>query len=197
MCASCRPKHATGTTRCCDVWASERPLDPMVTPCRTVTDVLPAATPRLRFREMTEADLPDIATLEIGGSRGATGWIEWNLNNYADHEFGLWIIETHSGEFVGDCGLTMQEVEGQWLVEAGWHVRSSLRRQGYAAEAAAAVREAAGDAGIDHLIAIIRPDNVASQGVAAKIGLALEREIHKNGGPALVFGADLTTSVGH
>ncbi len=141
---------------------------------------------------MTEADLPDIATLELGGSRGPTGWIEWNRSNYADHGFGLWIIETHSGEFVGDCGLTMQEVEGEWLVEAGWHVRSSLRRQGYAAEAAAAVVEAARGAGIDHLIAIIRPDNVASQGVAAKIGLALEREVHKNGGPALVFGADLT-----
>ena len=140
---------------------------------------------------MTEADLRDIATLEIGGSRGAKGWIEWNRRNYADHGFGLWVIETHSGEFVGDCGLTMQEVEGEWLVEAGWHVRSSLRRRGYAVEAAAAVLEAAGDAGIDHLIAIIRPDNVASQGVAAKIGLLLEREIHKNGGPALVFGADL------
>lgn len=141
---------------------------------------------------MTEADLPDIATLELGGSRGPAGWIEWSRSNYADHEFGLWIIETHSGEFVGDCGLTMQEVEGEWLVEVGWHVRPSLRRQGYGAEAAVSVREAARAAGINHLIAIIRPDNVASQGVAAKIGLALEREIQKNGGPGLVFGAVLT-----
>jgi RimJ/RimL family protein N-acetyltransferase len=78
---------------------------------------------------MTEADLPEIATLEIGGSRGPGGWIEWNCRNDNKHGFGLWIIETHSGEFVGDCGLTMQEVEGEWLVEAGWHVRSSLRRQ--------------------------------------------------------------------
>ena len=44
-----------------------------------------------------------------------------------EHGFGLWIIESHSGEFVGDCGLTMQEVEGEWFVEAGWHVRSGLR----------------------------------------------------------------------
>jgi hypothetical protein len=47
------------------------------------------------------------------------GWIEWNRRNYAEHGFGLWVIETHAGEFVGDCGLTMQEVEGTWLVEAG------------------------------------------------------------------------------
>ena len=44
-----------------------------------------------------------------------------------EHGFGLWIIESHSGEFVGDCGLTMQEVEGEWFVEAGWRVRSGLR----------------------------------------------------------------------
>jgi RimJ/RimL family protein N-acetyltransferase len=137
---------------------------------------------------MTETDLGDIATLEIGGSRGPAGWIEWNRRNYVEHGFGLWVIETHSGEFVGDCGLTMQEVEGTWMVEAGWHVRSHLRRQGYAAEAASAVRETARDAGIEHLVAIIRPDNLPSQGVAGKIGLALEREIHKNGGPAMVFG---------
>jgi len=141
---------------------------------------------------MTEADLPDVATLELGGSRGPQGWIEWNRRNYAEQGFGLWIVESHSGDFIGDCGLTMQEVDGRWLVESGWHVRSDLRRQGFAAEAAAAVRDAARDAGMDHLVAIIRPDNVASQGVAAKIGMVLEREVHKNGGPALVFGLHLT-----
>lgn len=140
---------------------------------------------------MTDADLSDFATLEISTVRGPEGWIEWNRRNYVEHGFGLWVIETHAGEFVGDCGLTMQEVEGTWLVEVGWHVHTPVRRQGYAAEAAGAVRVAAGDAGIEHLIAIIRPDNVASQRVATKIGLVLEREVQKNGAPALVFGADL------
>jgi RimJ/RimL family protein N-acetyltransferase len=140
---------------------------------------------------MCQADLPGIATLELGGSRGPAGWIDWNRRNYVEHGFGLWVIETHEEVFVGDCGLTMQEVDGTWHVEAGWHVASGLRRRGYATEAAGAVRAAARDAGIEHLIAIIRPDNVASQRVATKIGLALEREVHKNGGPALIFGAEL------
>ena len=143
---------------------------------------------------MTESDLPDIATLDLGGARGPAGWIEWNRRNYVEHGFGLWVIETHDGGFVGDCGLTMQEVEGDWMVEVGWHVQAPLRRQGYAAEAASAVRTAARDAGVEHLIAIIRPDNVASQGVARKIGLVLEREIHKNGREAMVFGAALHAS---
>lgn len=139
---------------------------------------------------MTEADLPAIATLQISTSRDAEGWIAWNQRNYREHGFGLWVIESHAGEFLGDCGLTMQEVEGEWLVEAGWHVRTAVRRQGYAAEAAGAVRRAARDLGVEHLIAIIRPDNLASQGVARKIGLSFEREVDKRG-PALIFGADL------
>lgn len=153
--------------------------------------VLPAPTPRLRFREMAKTDLTSIATLDIAGSRGAAGWIEWTLNNYEQHGFGLWVVETHAGDFVGDCGLTMQEVEGKQFVEAGWHVRSDLRRQGYATEAAHAVKEAARAADVGHLIAVIRPDNMPSQHVAVNIGLALEREVDKFGGPALIFGADL------
>lgn len=153
--------------------------------------MLPAATPRLRFREMTTADLPHIATLSIGGSRGPAGWIEWNRSNYTEHGFGLWIIESHSGDFIGDCGLTLQDVEGASLVESGWHIRSDLRRQGLAAEASTAVLDVARRSGVEHLIAIIRPDNVASIGVATKVGMVLEREIDKNGGPALVFGIDL------
>lgn len=153
--------------------------------------MLPGPTDRLRFRQMTAADRPLIAMLTLGGNADPEGWIAWNQRNYAEHGFGLWITETHAGEFVGDCGLTMQSVEDEWLVEVGWHVRPDLQRQGYAAEAGLAVRDAAREAGVAHLVAIIRPDNVASQGVAAKVGLALEREVHKNGGPALVFGADL------
>lgn len=139
----------------------------------------------------TRADLGDVASLEIGGTRGPEGWIDWTLRNYAEHGFGLWVVETHEGAFVGDCGLTLQEVEAEWLVETGWHVCSDLRRRGYAAEAAASVVEAAGAAGIEELTAIIRPDNFASQAVATKIGMSLERQVHKNGGPALVYGLRL------
>lgn len=155
--------------------------------------MMPAPTLRLRFREMTAGDLAEIATLETGGSRGPEGWIDWTLRSYEQHGFGLWVIETHAGDFVGDCGLTMQDVEGEQVVEVGWHVRTPLRRRGYASEAAVSVRAAARDAGVGHLVAIIRPSNLASQRVATKIGLALEREVHAHGGPALVFGADLAS----
>ena len=101
------------------------------------------------------------------------------------------MIETHDGQFVGDCGLTIQDIEGEPHIEVGYHVHLALRRQGFATEAAAQVRETARAAGVEHLVAIIRPENAPSQRVAMNIGLSLEREVTKNGGAALVFGAAL------
>jgi RimJ/RimL family protein N-acetyltransferase len=121
----------------------------------------------------------------------AERWIAWNIRNYAEHGFGLWVIETHDGELVGDCGLTIQDVEGEPFVEVGYHVKLELRSQGLATEAAAAVRAAARDAGIPYLVAIIRPENTPSQRVAQKIGLTLQRTAFKGGGDVLVFGAEL------
>ena len=42
----------------------------------------------------------------------ALDWITWNKNNYAEYNYGLWIIETADGDFVGDCGLTWQDAAG-------------------------------------------------------------------------------------
>jgi RimJ/RimL family protein N-acetyltransferase len=139
---------------------------------------------------MTRADLPDLAGLELG-SRTPEDWVAWNRRSYDELGFGLWVIETHAGEFVGDCGLTLQEVAGARLVEIGWHVATRHRRQGYAAEAAAAVRDAARDTGVEYLVAIVARDNLASQGVATRIGLVLEREVERRGARMLVYGADL------
>ena len=164
--------------------------------------VLPAPTPRLRFREMADDDLDEM-TAVLGAPdpvrptrrqrtrADAERWIAWNIQNYAEHGHGLWVVETHEGELVGDCGLTIQDVEGEPFVEVGYHVKLELRGQGLATEAAAAVRDAARDAGIPHLVAIIRPENTPSQRVAQKIGLTLQRTVFKNGGDALIFGADL------
>ena len=164
--------------------------------------MLPAPTPRLRFRLMEMSDLADVTAVLIAfdpmrGDRppstreDGVRWIEWQLRNYAEHDFGLWVVETHDGEFVGDCGLTMQDVEGTPHVEVGYHVMPHQRRRGYATEAATAVRDCAAAAGVEHLVALIRPDNTPSQGVARNLGMELERTAHVHGGDALVFGMRL------
>lgn len=83
--------------------------------------LLPRPTERLRFREMTTADLDEIAAMlgdpEVMAFYPApktraesAAWIERMQQRYAEHGHGLWITETHEGEFVGDCGLTWQSV---------------------------------------------------------------------------------------
>ncbi len=70
------------------------------------------------------------------------GWIERNMNRYKDNGFGLWAVcLKDTGEMIGDCGLTLQNIEGEMLPEIGYHIRKDQQRKGYAKEAAAAVRD--------------------------------------------------------
>jgi RimJ/RimL family protein N-acetyltransferase len=102
----------------------------------------------------------------------AAAWIEWNERNYAEHGYGLWIIETHAGDFVGDCGLTWQRVNWVGKLEVGYHVTPSWQGHGIATEAAAACRDFAHEhVEVRELVAIIHPDNRASERVAEKIGM--------------------------
>jgi RimJ/RimL family protein N-acetyltransferase len=123
----------------------------------------------------------------------ARAWIEWNTANYAQHGYGLWIIETLDGEFIGDCGLTWQDVNGRRELEVGYHVRAAAQGRGYATEAAAACRDFARAAvGAAKLVAIIHPANVASRRVAEKIGMAFVTEERSGAPPVrIVLGMDL------
>ncbi len=42
--------------------------------------------------------------------------------------------------------------------------------------------------GVEHLVALVRPENTPSQGVARKLGMEVERTAVVHGGDALVFG---------
>jgi RimJ/RimL family protein N-acetyltransferase len=161
-------------------------------------------TQRLILREMTSADLDDIAALLGDGyvmryyprpkTRGeAQGWIHWNQRLYRDHGFGLWAVELRStGEFVGDCGLTPQRVDDAEEIEVGYHVRASLQGNGYAIEAASAARDFARDRlGLHRLIAIINPANRPSQGVARKIGLEPEKHSTVHGRECVIYAGEL------
>ena len=46
-----------------------------------------------------------------------------------------------TSEMIGDCGLTMQLIDGQIKPEIGYHIRADMQRKGYAKEAAIAVRD--------------------------------------------------------
>lgn len=70
------------------------------------------------------------------------GWILKNIDRYRIFGFGLWaVVLKETGEMIGDCGLTMQNINGQIKPEIGYHIRKDHWRKGYAKEAAVAVRD--------------------------------------------------------
>jgi [ribosomal protein S5]-alanine N-acetyltransferase len=110
----------------------------------------------------------------------AEEWVRWTLGSYRDHGFGQWVaILKSSGEFVGQCGLTVQEVEGEEEVEIGYLFLRRFWGRGLATEAARAVRDHGFALGYRRLISIMDPANLPSRRVAEKTGLTLEKEVWK------------------
>ena len=110
-------------------------------------------TKRLLLRKMTAQDFdalcrvltdPDIMQHypSVFNETGVQNWINKNMERYRIFGFGLWAVcLKDTGEVIGDCGLTMQLVDGQIKPEIGYHIRKDHQRQGYAKEAALAVRD--------------------------------------------------------
>ena len=111
----------------------------------------------------------------------ARGWIDWQLNLYRDHGFGLWVLELkETDELVGQCGLTIQDVEGVDEIEIGYHISKAYWRQGLATEAASACRDFAFDVlGLERIVITTGVDNIPSQGVARKVGMSFAKDYIK------------------
>lgn len=110
-------------------------------------------TERLYLREMTENDfdalnkvLSDQSIMQhypyVFDRTRVKNWISRNMERYRIFGFGLWAVcLKETGEMIGDCGLTMQIIDGEIKPEIGYHIRADKHRKGYATEAAAAVRD--------------------------------------------------------
>lgn len=109
---------------------------------------------------------------------GTKRWLDWSLNNYAAYGFGLWaVILKETGEFLGDCGLTIQHIDGEDLPEIGYHIHRDHWRRGYAREAARAVRNwAFTHTEYPSLYSYMTAGNLASQATAASMGMRKIKE---------------------
>jgi [ribosomal protein S5]-alanine N-acetyltransferase len=151
-------------------------------------------TPRLILREFVPEDgdalariLSDPQTMRYYPApfdrAGVEGWIARNQRRYAADGHGLWAMELKSiGEMIGDCGVTLQEVDGERLSEIGYHLRRDLWGRGYATEAARACRDYGfAQLKMDFLISLIRPENQPSCRVAQRNGMTIWKETVRNG----------------
>ncbi len=113
------------------------------------------------------------------------GWIEWNLNNYKKYGFGLWaLVLKETGEMIGDCGITLQNIDGEELPEIGYHVHKKYWQRGLGKEAAQAVRDwAFTNTTYDTLYSYMKYTNIPSYKTAIANGMKKVKEYpdEKNG----------------
>jgi RimJ/RimL family protein N-acetyltransferase len=140
-------------------------------------------TPRLLLRELETDDLDLLAAL-LGDPQvmrfwprpltrdEAAEWIARQRQRYAQDGYGYWLaLERESGRAVGQAGLMECALDGASELGLGYIIAREHWRRGFATEAAAACLAHGREALRRRPIALIRPANRPSIGVALKLGL--------------------------
>jgi RimJ/RimL family protein N-acetyltransferase len=104
------------------------------------------------------------------------------VGHYKKYGFGLWaVIHKETNEILGQCGLTIQNINGNEYLEIGYHFKKKHWHNGYAVEAASGCKEHAFEKlNAEKVYSIIRENNLASQNVAKRIGMEKTNEIMKH-----------------
>jgi len=140
-------------------------------------------TPRLLLRELERDDLDLLAAL-LGDPQvmrywprpltrdESAEWIARQRQRYAQDGYGYWLaLERESGRAVGQAGLMECELDGVSELGLGYIIAREQWRRGFASEAAAACLAHGLDVLRRRPLALIRPQNLPSIGVALKLGL--------------------------
>lgn len=152
-------------------------------------------TSRLSIRAIDDSDLPFLIDL-LGDAETmrywprpytadeAREWIERQRSRYASHGYAYWTaVDAATGEPVGQVGVlpqTFGPVPGQERDEVGlgWIIARRRWREGLASEGAAAcLAWALANSAASRIVALIRPENEPSAGVAKKLGMTLGERV--------------------
>ena len=159
-------------------------------------------TNRLFLREMTPDDFSALYTVladsdimqhypyTFDESR-VRRWIDRNIERYETDGFGLWAVcLKETGKMIGDCGLTLQNINGQIKPEIGYHIAKAHQRRGYAKEAARSVRDwAFENTDFDTLYSYMKATNLPSIATAKANGMSfLEEYTDSEGEETVVYG---------
>ena len=132
-------------------------------------------TERLFLRTISKADVAIIREIgkdEFKTDEDAREWIRWvkrkNEEGRLIVNFYVWL--TNTNQCIGRVYIhSKPELNGE--VEIAYSMSEEYRNNGYATEAAKAVLQYAFEtAGQDALVAIVKPENIASQHVIKKLG---------------------------
>ena len=143
-------------------------------------------TERLALREMTQDDYPALCAIlqdpevmtayeHAFSDEEVQRWLDQQIHRYRQDGFGLWAVLLKStGDMIGQCGITMQDWDGQWVLDVGYLFRKDCWHKGYATEAAVACKQYAFQTlKADRIYSIIRDTNLPSQKVAMRNGMSI------------------------
>lgn len=156
-------------------------------------------TERLVLRPLQRDDLEDLARLHAEESfwwypfrrawtsEETADFIERTLSRYDDDGFALSaIVVRESGQLAGWAGLSVPWFLPEILpaVEVGWRLGETFRGLGFATEAGRAwVNFGFDERGLDEIVSIYEPENLASGAVMARLGFHLDLEtVHPSRG---------------
>jgi RimJ/RimL family protein N-acetyltransferase len=148
---------------------------------------LPLRTARLRLVELDLTHLPALAAMladpvvmryfpRVMTMAESEQWLRRTIDRYRHHGTGLLAVlldGERENTFLGDCGLQVRDFEGRVHLELGYHFTREEWGHGYATEAArACVALAWRHTAVSQVVALIRPENGPSMGVARRVGMS-------------------------
>ena len=151
--------------------------------------VIEIETKRLLIREFSLADFDDLFEIlsdpetmmhypEPYDEAMTRNWIDKNIQRYEEYGFGIWaVILKETGKLIGDCGVTIQNIDGELLPEIGYHIHKNYWQNGFGSEAARAVRDwSFENTQHDCLYSYMKYTNVASYSTALAMGMRKIKE---------------------
>jgi RimJ/RimL family protein N-acetyltransferase len=157
-------------------------------------------TKRLTLRELADSDLDFMAEMLANSEvmryypkrltrELSADWIARQIARYKTDGYGFWLADQRdTGAPVGQVGLVRQTVNGVEETEVGYLIHRPFWRHGFATEGARACRDYAfSTLRKARVVALVMPDNLASQGVAKNLDMAVVGRAPHNGHEHLVF----------
>lgn len=149
-------------------------------------------TKRLKLRELNENDkdflydiLSDAETMKYYPSpynlEQVQKSIQRSINSYKANTFGLWaVILKEQNKFIGQCGITKQDIDGIIVPEIGYHINKEFWSKGFATEASmASLKYGFNNLKLNEIYIHTYVKNIPSRRVAEKLNMKKVKEFEK------------------
>ncbi len=157
-------------------------------------------TKRLIFRKIEQSDydnlkeiISDEETMKYYpkpyDDQGVQKWINWCQGCYKKRGFGLFaIILKENNNFIGDCGITLQNINGKEVFEIGYHLNKKYWHNGYASEASQFMRDYYfNNTENNEVYSYMNKENIPSINVAKRNGMIFIEEYDEDNYPHVVY----------